>query len=172
MIGAVAFDRGSRAFWTLVTVSVIIRAVVVYVACCLTMALAWQVGHRGTGVLLSGSTWAGAVLLALAVIGGIRSAVHLWKGLRATRALGHEVRARAPDDSTRSDGSLGRNGAVVTFSVSKPRPGRPVRRGRPALRHRARHHRCRAPTRRAGPPAAQERQATSPTTVHQVNDFG
>ncbi|MFE9650373.1 M56 family metallopeptidase [Streptomyces sp. NPDC006365] len=103
MIGAVAFDRGSRAFWTLVAASVVIRAAVVYVACCLTMALAWQVGRRGTGVLLSGSTWAGTVLLALSVIGGVRSAVHLWKGLRATRALGQEVRARARDDGTAAD---------------------------------------------------------------------
>ncbi|GAA3500887.1 hypothetical protein GCM10019016_079940 [Streptomyces prasinosporus] len=70
----------------------------VYVACCLTLALAWQVGHRGTSVLLAGTAWAGTVLLALSVAGGARSAVGLWKGLRATRAVSQEVLARG--DST------------------------------------------------------------------------
>ncbi|MBC9723854.1 M56 family metallopeptidase [Streptomyces sp. TRM68367] len=126
MIGAAALDRGDRAFWTLVAVSVVIRAVVVYVACCLTMALAWQVGHRGTGVLLSGGVWAGTVLLTLSVSGGVRSAVHLWKGLRATRILGQEVRARAHDDGTATDTPEVRHAAEragladrVTVVVSK-----------------------------------------------------
>ena len=94
MTGAAAFDRGTRAFWTLVAVSVTIRTAVVYVACCLTMALAWQLEHRGTDLLRSGSAWAGVALLTLSVVGATRSTVRLWKGLRATRAVSQEVRTR------------------------------------------------------------------------------
>ncbi|EGX61075.1 MULTISPECIES: M56 family metallopeptidase [Streptomyces] len=94
MTGAAVLDRGNRAFWTLVAVATVIRAAVIYVACCLTMALAWQVAHHGTGVLLSGTAWAGTVLLAVSVVGGVRSAVRLWRGLRAARAVSQEVRAR------------------------------------------------------------------------------
>jgi Zn-dependent protease with chaperone function len=118
--GAAAFDRGNRAFWTLVAVSMVIRATMAYAACCLTMALAWQVTHRGTGALLSGSAWAGSVLLALSVVGTVRSAVRLRKGLLATRAVSQEVRARG--DSTgagtpRVIGAVARAGLASRITV-------------------------------------------------------
>lgn len=86
---------GSRALWVLVGVSVVIRAAVAYVACCLTAALIWQAVHHGIGVVLSGTAWAGAVLLALSAAGTVRSARRLCRGLRATRAVAREVKARS-----------------------------------------------------------------------------
>ncbi|MFF2407599.1 hypothetical protein [Streptomyces sp. NPDC058092] len=77
MNGPTAVDRGNLAFWTLVSVSVAIRAVVVYVACCLAMAITWQFTHHGRDSVSLGSVWAGGLLLALSAVGGVRSTVRL-----------------------------------------------------------------------------------------------
>lgn len=90
---------GGRAFWALVAISAAIRAAVIFLACCLTMSLAWQIAHHGAGALRSGTAWAGATLLALSAAGTAQAAWRLWCGLRATLAVSREVRATAVDES-------------------------------------------------------------------------
>lgn len=74
--------------------SVAVRAAVALLACCLAVALAWQVGRHGAGALASGTVWAGVTLLSLSAFGAVRSAVRLWRGLGANRAIAREVRQR------------------------------------------------------------------------------
>jgi Zn-dependent protease with chaperone function len=79
-------DTGNRAFWALVAVSVLARAVLGYATCCLAWALADGVRDHGAAALWAGrpALWPGAALLAVTAAGLARGAWSLAGSVRHT----------------------------------------------------------------------------------------
>ncbi|MFF4550706.1 M56 family metallopeptidase [Streptomyces sp. NPDC001406] len=109
--------NGNRAFWALVTAAVVIRATVVFLACCLMIALSWQITHHGADVLRSGRAWAGAALLTLSAVGTARSARRLWHGLRAARTVDVRLRTLSVDESPAVRATVRKAGLTARVEV-------------------------------------------------------
>ncbi len=88
---------GNRAFWRMVTVSVVLRALAAYGICCLTLAVFDAVRAGGAAALWSNdpSLIPGLLLLAAVAVGVTRASWLLGRAAWHSLAFGREIRVRA-----------------------------------------------------------------------------
>lgn len=127
---------GNRAFWTLVGLSLALRAVYVFGACCLASAIYRQVRGEGMRALWSGDPvlLPGILVLALTAAGTLRAAWSLGHSVRDTHSFVRTARNRRspvpPRLRTAAD-ELGIGSRVrcaesahpfaLTYGISRPR---------------------------------------------------
>lgn len=117
-------DRGNRAFWSLVGVVVVFRAVVLLLACCLLGAIVTLLVGSGPAVLVAGAWTLPAVALAvLLVLAELVGAVRLFGGLFADWELRRDLRVRGVPlgaDVTARVAEHGLTGRVIVVAAAEP----------------------------------------------------
>ena len=108
MTRARASGSGNRAFWRMVTVSVVLRALLAYGICCLALAIFDAVRSRGAAALWSNNPnlIPGLLLLAVVAVGVARATWLLGSAARHTLAFRREIHGRAAQPPPRLGATL------------------------------------------------------------------
>jgi hypothetical protein len=87
-------DTGNRAFWSLVAVSLVVRALIVYGVCCLAVSIFDTVREDGLAALWAGhpSLLPGVLVLVLTLIGVMRGSWSFGRSVWHTRVFARMVR--------------------------------------------------------------------------------